>query len=293
MKNAVLIVGCGDVARRMIPWLVRRFKVFALIRREEDRPALRALGVCPLVGDLDDPRSLRRLAGVADYLIHTAPPAAQGALDTRTRHLIAALRRGKSLPQALSYIGTTGVYGNVGGRWIDECQPVAPTTPRAHRRVDAERVLRRLARESDVRVAILRAPGIYAGDRLPIERLRRGDPVLRKEEDVYTNHIHADDLARLACLALFRGRPGRSYNAVDASALAMGDYFDLVADALSLPRPPRMARADIASRLSPMALSFLGESRRLKNRRMHAELRHRLIYPTIQDGLAALGLPRF
>ncbi|MBL8448137.1 MAG: NAD-dependent epimerase/dehydratase family protein [Zoogloeaceae bacterium] len=289
MKKAVLIVGCGDVARRMIPWLVRRFRVFALIRREQDRAQLRAMGVCPLIGDLDDRRSLRRLAGLADYVIHAAPPAANGLFDLRTRHLIAALRCGKSLPQAMTYIGTTGVYGDHSGRWLDESQPVAPTTPRAVRRVDAERVLRGLARECGVRVAILRAPGIYAADRLPTERLRRADPVLVPDEDVFTNHIHAEDLARLTCLALFRGRAGRCYNAVDSSALPMGAYFDLVADTLGMPRPPRVSRVEIASRLSPMALSFLGESRRIRNRRIHDELRHRLIFPTIADGLRAIA----
>lgn len=287
MKKTILIVGCGDVARRAIPWLTRRFRVLALVRRPEERPALRALGVRPLLGDLDDRRSLARLAGIADYLLHAAPPPPEGALDRRTRRLVGVLRSGKSLAQGLCYISTTGVYGDCRGAWVDESRPVAPATARARRRVDAEGVLRDLARRSGVRVSILRAPGIYARERLPLARLERGDPVLAAGEDVYTNHIHADDLARAACLALFRGRPGRCYNAADDTALPMGDYFDFLADRFDLPRPPRVSRAEAAERLSPLSLSFMGESRRLSNRRMKAELRMRLAYPTVAAALAA------
>lgn len=286
MKKTILIVGCGDVARRALPWLTRRFRVLALIRNPEERPALRALGARPLLGDLDEARSLRRLAGIADYVLHAAPPPPEGALDCRTRHLIGALRSGKSLPQGLCYISTTGVYGDCRGAWVDESRPAAPATARARRRVDAEEALRGLAR-SGVRVAILRAPGIYARERLPLARLTRGDPLLRAEEDVHTNHIHADDLARAACLALFRGRPGRCYNAVDDSALAMGEFFDLLADRFDLPRSPRVSRAEAAERLSPMTLSFMGESRRLRNARLKGELRVRLAYPTVAAALAA------
>jgi nucleoside-diphosphate-sugar epimerase len=289
MKKTILIVGCGDVARRAIPWLARRFRVLAVIRRPEERSALRALGARPLLADLDDRRSLRRLAGIADYLLHAAPPQPEGALDRRTRRLVGVLRSGKSLPQGLCYISTTGVYGDCRGAWADESRPVAPATTRARRRVDAEAILRGLARCSGVRVSILRAPGIYARERLPLARLTRGDPVLAPEDDVYTNHIHAEDLARAACLALFRGRPGRCYNAVDDSALAMGDYFDLLADHFDLPRPPRVSRTEAAERLSPMTMSFMGESRRLKNQRMKGELRMRLAYPTVAAALAAVS----
>lgn len=286
MKKTILIVGCGDVARRAIPWLARRFRVLALARRPEDRAALRALGVRPVLGDLDDRASLGRLAGIADYVLHAAPPPASGLLDRRTRHLVSVIRRGESLPQGLCYISTTGVYGDCQGAWVEESRPVAPATARARRRVDAEAALRGLAR-SGLRVSLLRAPGIYASGRLSLERLQRGDPVLRAEEDVYTNHIHADDLARAACLALFRGRPGRSYNVADDSSLPMGDYYDLMADTFGLPRPPRVSRAEAAERLSPMSLSFMGESRRLRNTRVKAELRLRLAYPTVAAGLSA------
>lgn len=283
----ILIVGAGDVAGRAIPWLARRFRVFALTRRPEGCERLRRLGAVPVLADLDDRSSLARLAGIADAVLHFAPPPAAGAGDPRTARLLAALGRGGSLPQRLIYISTTGVYGDCAGARIDETRPCRATTARARRRVDAERRLREFGARNAVKVAILRAPGIYAADRLPLERLRRGDPVLTPEDDVFTNHIHAEDLARMACLALFRSRPARVYNAVDASDMRMGEYFELAAGMFGLPPPPRLPRAELARQLSPMALSFMSESRRIDGSRVLRELRLKLIHPTVADGLTA------
>lgn len=283
----ILIVGAGDVAGRAIPWLARRFRVFALTRRPEDRERLRRLGAVPVLADLDDRSSLARLAGIADAVLHFAPPPAAGAGDPRTARLLAALAGGRSLPQRLIYISTTGVYGDCAGARIDETRPCRATTARARRRVDAERRLREFGARNAVKVAILRAPGIYAADRLPLERLRRGDPVLTPEDDVFTNHVHAEDLARMACLALFRSRPARVYNAVDASDMRMGEYFELAARTFGLPLPPRLPRTELARQLSPMALSFMSESRRIDGSRVLRDLRLKLMYPTVADGLAA------
>jgi len=283
----ILIVGSGDVAGRAIPWLARRFKVFAVTRSADAFDMLRSLGATPLLADLDDSRSLRRLAGIADAVLHFAPPPEKGAQDTRSVRLLATLASRESLPQRLVYISTTGVYGDCAGEWVTEARRCAPRTDRAKRRVDAERRLRRFGARNRVAVAILRAPGIYAADRLPLARLQRGEPVLHADEDVHTNHIHAEDLARLACLALFRARPGRVYNAVDDSCMKMGDYFDFAAGQFGLPRPPRVSRSELAGRLSPMALSFMSESRRVSNARLHRELRVRLLYPTVREGFAA------
>lgn len=287
----ILIVGSGDVARRALPWLLRRFRVFALVRQPEAAVELRALGAVPVVGDLDDRQSLRRLAGIADAVLHFAPPPQTGHGDPRMARLLATLAGRSSLPQGVVYISTTGVYGDCAGARVDETRPCRAQTARGRRRVDAERRLRAFGRRNQVRVALLRAPGIYAADRLPLERLRRGDPVLAADEDVHTNHIHAEDLARIACLALFRAGPGRAYNASDDSGLRMGEYFDAVAERFGLARPPRMARAEIVRHLSPLTLSFMSESRRLDNRRLKRELRLRLRYPTVADGLRAATVP--
>jgi len=284
----LLIIGCGDVAKRAVPWLARRFRVYALVRNAAEDATVRNLGVVPLRGDLDEPATLRRLAGIAHCVLHAAPPAERGSRDRRTRHLLAALATRKSLPQRISYISTSGVYGDCMGAQVDETKFVQPASPRARRRVDAERVLRDFGIRSSCGVAILRAPGIYAADRLPSSRLRRGDPVLVAEDDVFTNHIHADDLARLAGIALFRARGGRVFNASDDTDLRMGDYFDLVADTLGLMHPPRVRRAIAAEQLSPISQSFMSESRRLINKRMKRELRIDLRFPRVEDVLRSV-----
>jgi len=286
----LLVVGCGDVGRRVLGLLGARWRVAALVRDPAGAAPLRGLGVTPLRGDLDAPASLARLAGWADAVLHLAPPPADGALDTRTRHLLAALGRRRA-PRTLVYVGTTGVYGDCGGAWVDETRPLAPATARARRRADAEAQLRAYARRRGTRLVILRAPGIYGLDRVggdPRERLARGLPVLAAADDVHTNHVHADDLARACALALWRGATLRALNACDDSDMLMGDYFDLAADLAGLPRPERVARAAIAARVSPQALSFLGESRRLANGRLKAELGLRLRYPTVREGLAGI-----
>lgn len=286
-KRRLLIIGAGDVAQRVARQLAGRYRLFALVRQAESASVWRALGATPIIGDLDTADSLRRLAGVADIVLHCAPPPANGDADPRTRRLLAALGRGQSLPCSLVYISTTGVYGDCHGASIDETRQTRPTTPRACRRVAAEKALRAFGARCGVRVAILRAPGIYASDRLPIERLRRADPVLRQSEDVFTNHIHADDLASAATLAITRAAPGRVYNAVDHSDMPMGDFYDLLADSFSLPRPPRMSRFECAARLGAATLSFMGESRRIANTRLVRELGVRLRYPTVGDGIRA------
>ncbi|HMV20183.1 MAG: NAD-dependent epimerase/dehydratase family protein [Betaproteobacteria bacterium] len=285
----VLIVGSGDVARRALPWLVGRYRVFALVRNPANAEIWRSGGAIPVLGDLDRPVTLRRLAGLADYVLHFAPPPGEGDRDSRSRRLAAVLARGRSLPRALVYVSTTGVYGDCGGAVIDETRPAAPRNPRARRRVDAEGVLRDFGRRGRVRVAILRAPGIYAAERLPVERLRAGSPALRSEEDVHTNHIHAADLARACCLALARGRANRVYNVVDDTDLPMGDFLDAVADALSLPRPPRVGRREAEQILTPIQMSFLRESRRIDNRRVKDELGLRLAFPTVATLLRSLA----
>jgi nucleoside-diphosphate-sugar epimerase len=291
-RPTLLVVGCGDVGRRVVRLLAGRWRVLALTRHPEEAAALRALGAEPLVGDLDRPGTLGRLGPLADAVLHLAPPPGEGRTDPRTLHLVRALARG-GRTRRLVYASTSGVYGDCGGARVDETRPISPQTDRAWRRADAEARVRAFGRATGARVTVLRIPGIYARDRPgghPRERLVRGTPVLVPEEDVYTNHIHADDLARACVLALHRGRPQRTVNACDASELKMGDYFDLAADLEGLPRPPRVRRAEAEGRLTLATLSFLGESRRLDNGRLVRELRLRLRYPRVHDGLRA-GAP--
>ncbi|KWT79155.1 MULTISPECIES: SDR family oxidoreductase [unclassified Variovorax] len=289
-RERVLVVGCGDVGLRAARVLRGRVRLIALTSSPDRVAALREAGLTPIVADLDRPATLRRLSGLATRVLHLAPPArAEGARwwrDDRTAALVHALRL-RTPPAALVYGSTSGVYGDCGGARIDETRTVRPGTPRAHRRVDAERVVRWLGR-TGVATRILRIPGIYAPDReggTPRERLHKRTPVLRTEDDVYTNHIHADDLARACVTALWRGGPQRVFHVSDDSELKIGDYIDFAADLYGLPRPPRIAREEAQAKLPLSQMSFMNESRRLNNKRLKRELRVRLRYPTVATGL--------
>jgi len=266
----LLIAGCGDIARRALPDLRAHFEV---------RIISRADGV-----DLDRPESLASLAPT-DAILHCAPPPQTGELDTRTTNLLAALENRRILPTRFVYISTSGVYGDCGGARVDESRPVNPQSARARRRVHAEAQLAVWCSLRRVALVVLRAPGIYAADRLPLARLRAGTPVLREEDDVYTNHIHADDLAGCCLRALEEDAPAGIYNASDDTELKMGEWFDLVADRAGLPRPPRIARREAAARVPPELLSFMSESRRLDNARLKGVMGVRLRYPTVREGL--------
>lgn len=286
----LLIIGCGDVALRVIPLLTPHYRVLALVRNPAYFEKLCALAVTPILGDLDDRRSLRRIAGIADTVLHFAPPPNTGMRDTRTRNLLSELAQGRP-PRQMVYISTSGVYGDCAGAWISETQPLHAQNARALRRVDAEQQIRRWAQRNQVCASVLRVPGIYAHDRFPLERLRMGSPAINSNEDGYSNHIHADDLARIVVATLRYGVPNRIYHTSDDDVMKMGDYFDIVADAFSLPRPPRLSRAEVQQAVSPMMWSFMNESRRMSNLRMKRELQVKLRYPTVASALLTLPSP--
>lgn len=267
-------------------------RVMALTSSAKRIESFREIGVTPILGNLDEMRSLRRLSGLATRVIHLAPPPATDSnlsvpSDPRTRNLTRIFSR-RSVPTSLVYGSTSGVYGDCRGELATETRVPNASSERAKRRIDAEAWVRFLGKAQGARAAVLRIPGIYAPDReggTPRERLLRGTPALRSEDDVYTNHIHADDLARACVAALWRGKPQRIYNVNDDSALKMGEYFDMAADLYELPRPPRISRTQARAQLSPMLLSFMSESRRMDNQRLKRELRIALNYPTVLEGL--------
>jgi nucleoside-diphosphate-sugar epimerase len=189
------------------------------------------------------------------------------------------------------YVSTSGVYGDRRGELTNEDAPTTARSPRARRRVDAEQALARAARRNDWRLSILRAPGIYADGRLPVERIRAGTPAMVAADDSWSNHIHADDLAALCIAALRSDRRHRRYNASDDAPLRMGDWFDRVADTVGLPRPPRLSRDEARAAVGAGLWSFMSESRRLSNTRATRELRHRLRWPTVDAFLATLTPP--
>ena len=286
-RQRILIIGCGDVGVRVARQLVSRGRVLALTSNPARCAELRALGVMPILGNLDASRSLHRLAGLAQRIVHLAPPKSVGRTDARTQALLSALRL-RTHPTTLVYGSTSGVYGDCGGEMVTETRAVNPQTERGIRRIDAEARVRHWGRAMGAAACVLRIPGIYAPDRqdgTPRGRLVKGLPVLQEDQDVYTNHIHADDLARACCVALWRGSVQRIYNVCDDTKLKMGAYFDLAADLYGLSHPPRVSREEASQALSPMQLSFMRESRRLDNTRMKRELRLKLRYPDVSSGL--------
>lgn len=265
------MIGHGDISHRTAALLPGDVEV---------RAVSRALGI-----DLDRPGTLSTLGGWADAVLHCAPPPNEGRTDSRTANLLAALDAGGILPSRVVYISTSGVYGDCRGEWVEETRPVNPQTPRAVRRVDAERQLTVWGERHAIAVLVLRAPGIYAADRLPVARLMQATPVLADADDVYTNHIHADDLATIALAALAPAAPAGTYNACDDTQMKMGEYFDLVAERHGLRKPPRVSRHAAAQAIPASLLSFMGESRRLVNRKMKEQLGVSLRYSTVGEGV--------
>jgi nucleoside-diphosphate-sugar epimerase len=311
LRGELLVIGAGDIGRRVIGGLGNQVNISAMTSAPANRAGLRRIGARPVLADLDKPSSLKRLPRDWDALLHCAPPPAHGTRDTRTRNILRTFARSQKTghkrssltcapspsrsarrQRTLVYLSTSGVYGDCGGARISESQPLRPRNGRALRRVDAERALIRQATRGAFRLVILRVPGIYSESRLPLARLQAGTPALAAADDVYTNHIHAADLAAIAIAALRRlrqrARPQvRVYNASDGVEIKMGDYFDLVADTFGLARPPRLPRAAITQAVSPALLSFMSESRRLDNQRLRRELPIRWLAATVESGVAA------
>lgn len=295
MKKILLIIGCGDVALRTVPLLKTHYRILGLYRNADRADLLRANDVTPIYGNLDCPKSLKKLAGIAHLVLHLAPPPNYGKRDTRTLHLLSALTKKKKtnpaiLPQRLIYISTSGVYGDCRGDLIDETHPVQPENDRAIRRIFAEKQIRNWGKRNHISTCIVRVPGIYAVNRLPLQRLRDGHPTLLDAEDSYTNHIHAEDLAQIIFAAIRFAKTNRIYHACDDSHLKIGEYFDLVADYSGLPHPPRITRSQAQEQITPSMLSFMKESRRLRNVRIKKELHINLLYPTVHEGIKAASI---
>jgi nucleoside-diphosphate-sugar epimerase len=242
--NPVLIVGCGDIGQRVAVRLLAAGRaVTGVVRSEASALAVKAAGVHTVRVDLDSDSQPSGWAGGYDEVYYFAPPPREGDSDDRLRRFLAQLDTGPA-PSRIVYISTSAVYGDCGGEWITESQPVAPTTARGRRRLDAENRLCSWTQAHGVRLVILRVPGIYGPGKLPLARLEKGLPVLREADAPWTNRIHADDLADICIAAMQADSPGIVYNVSDGHPSNMTDYFFRVADAAGLPRPPEVDRQE-------------------------------------------------
>lgn len=274
-----LIVGCGDTGIRVAARAVAAGeRVTGVVRSADSAKRVRAVGAHALIADLDQPR----IAALpdCDRLFYFAPPQREGDTDTRMPRVLNAMGR----PPAHSvYISTSGVYGDCDGEWVDEDRPVNAESARAMRRVDAERQMIAWCDHT----TILRAPGIYGPNRLPLGRLRDGTPILDDVDGGWSNRIHIDDLAEIAWQAGLHRWAHRVYNATDGHPSRLGAYYDTLAELMGVASPPRISWAEAQEQFSAMRLSFLRESRRLDNRRLLTDSGLQLMFADFRDGLAA------
>jgi len=281
----VLIVGCGYIGRRVAQRLSgENYRVTGCVRSTSGAAAVMDAGIAVLQVDLDKGVPHSVLDGFED-VFYFAPPPRDGDTDTRMASFLQALDAGSV--RRIVYISTSAVYGDCQGAWIDESQVTEPTTGRGRRRLDAEQQLTAWCDRHGVQWTILRVPGIYGPGKLPLARLEKGLPVLREADAPCTNRIHGDDLAMICVAAMQADSCNTVYNVSDGHPSNMTDYFFRVADAAGLPRPPVVTRAEAEAVLSSGMLSFLADSRRMKNDRLLKELGVTLQYPDLEAGLAS------
>jgi len=283
----VLITGCGDVGRRVAALLQSAGRApTCIVRSKESRNALLAAGFDAHCVDLDDAVSIDIPSTGFTEIYYFVPPPPGGETDTRMTVFLQGLDC-TAPPRRIVYISTSAVYGDCGGAWITEKQPLRPATARGRRRLDAERQLMAWCGDRGCEWILLRVPGIYGPGKLPLARLRQGLPVLREADAPYTNRIHVDDLAAICVAAMSSRHSNTAYNVSDGHPSNMTDYFFRVADAAGLPRPPEVSREEAQRVLSPGMLSFLNDSRRMENTRLLEELEISLQYPDLVAGLAS------
>ncbi len=281
----VFISGFGDIGQRVAAIHIQRHDtVFALLRSQEKAAALSG-SIRPVYGDLDDVASLADLPTNDSVLYHFAPPPSRGQTDPRIQNLLSAVR--SQLPRKVVLVSTTAVYGDCHGQWITEETPAQPQTDRGKRRLQGEQQLLTWSEHTGVPVVILRVGGIYGPNRLPVERIKQGLPILKEELSPYTNRIHEDDLAMICVAAADKGSDKAVYNVSDGNPGTMSRYFKDIAQALGLPLPPEVEMDEAKQVLSAGMLSYLQESRRIDNRKLINELGVQLQYPDFTAGLAA------
>jgi len=288
-QRGVLIIGCGDTGRRLAAaYRNEGRQVTGVVRSDASVRALTAAGIRPVRCDLDagDLPSLPS-SGTVFYL---APPVDVGADDVRIERLLEHLEL-TGLPTRFLYMSTTGVYGDCEGRWIDEDEPLKPSTYRAQRRISAEQAVQRWCTDNGIEWEILRVPAIYGPGRLLTERLKSGMPTVRPEECSFTNRIHIDDLVTVCHDVMARAPAGSVYNVSDGNPSTITDYLFLLAELTGSPKPPLISMQEAERMLSPSIMSFMKESKRIRNEKLLKETGIQLRYPDLRSGLkASLGL---
>ncbi len=300
--QAIIIAGCGYLGKKVAFQLMHQHRceaknILPLVSSPGSAEACQRVGLSALTVDLDKTLTAQQIAPLSQAFSHTAPiifyfipPPSRGASDTRALRFIDLLSDISALqdttPAAkIILISTTGVYGNCHGQWVDETTSLKPQTDRARRRVDAEQQFQAYCRHQHIPLVILRVAGIYAADRLPLQRLREQQPIVREEDSPSSNRIHAEDLVTVCIRAAENPLITGIYNCADGHPTTMYDYFMRVARICQLPEPPVISLDEARSRLSAGMLSYMNESRRIDNRKMLKDFKLQLKYPSLNEGL--------
>jgi len=280
MPSSLLIAGYGYIAAKVNAVLAAKHfdsPVYGVSRRIKNiHPAQ---SICM---DLDQPLSGAypfNPSGPLQLLYLLAPPP-QGTLDTRSKYLLSLFEQHDQNLSHIILLSTTGVYGDCGGRWIDEQEPLKAQADRAKRRQDAEQQFERFCHSRNIPLTVFRVAGFYARDKLPLQRIREAKPIVMAAQSPFTNRIHADDLAQLLYLAIVKQHPG-IFNCCDSAPGTMHEYFTKLAELFELPPPPEISLEDASRELSPGMLSYMQESRRIKNSKILKTFDYNLMYPSL------------
>ncbi len=281
-NNTILIAGCGYIGKKVAQLLQGNNNSFnALVNSQKSQQLCQQQNIaCQIINLDDDTHSLNLRA---DIILYTIAPQPRGNTDTRIKRFLSSLTHA---PKKIILISTTGVYGDCQGNWIDESSLVNPQADRAKRRINAEQQLSDYAKQHHCEIVILRVAGIYAADKLPLKRIQSGEPILREEDSGFSNRIHADDLAQICFEACTSKNMQGIYNCTDGHPSTMCDYFKRVAKALNLPAPREINIEQAQKELSAGMLSYLAESKRIRNERLLNDLSQPLDYPNLDLGLA-------
>jgi nucleoside-diphosphate-sugar epimerase len=265
----LLAFGCGYVATALARRLAARgVATLGTTRTAAGAADLARQGISAVTwpgADLDPP------AGAA-WLI-SVPPEDDGCPVFRAFGKRAAVARW------IGYLSTTGVYGDLGGRWAFEETPVSPQSQEAINRARAE------DEWLSAGAHVFRLPGIYGPGRSQLERVREpGARRIVKPGQVFSR-AHRDDIAAALDLSISRPRPGAIYNICDDEPAPADEVLLHAAHLLGVDPPPAVAFED--ADLSPAAQRFYVECKRVSNARAKAELAWLPRYPTYREGLAA------
>ena len=283
----ILIAGCGYIGKKVARLFRQQALSFrALVHSPSSLQYCQQQQIDAQMVDLDQAQTQILSAST---ILYTIPPQPGGDTDNRIKRFLNSLSQA---PEKWILISTTGVYGDCNGAWIDESRPPAPQADRARRRLDAETRLQDYAEKHNMQWVILRVAGIYGADKLPLKRIQSGEPILREQDSGYSNRIHADDLADICVSACQSPQMQGIYNCTDGHPSTMNDYFIRIARALNLPEPPQIDMQQAEQQLSAGMLSYLQESKRIRNDRLLKDLGHPLKYPDLQYGLKSTYHPK-